>query len=144
MGAGDTNSHTHTCTVSDLRLLCGRWRCSVMAPVGRVCCWRNRDPGVVEVFWTVAIGERALSLDPWCTLNVAWTSGVHSRAEWRSWVDGYWEKPAVLGEGFPAVGFFGCDGCAHSRSVRVRGQLVGVRSPSFIYFWGLNSGQAWL
>lgn len=56
----------------------------------------------VVVFWTVAIGERALSVDPWCTLNVAWTSGVHSGAEWRSWVDGYCEKPAVLGEGFPA------------------------------------------
>lgn len=81
------------------------------------------------VFWTVAIGDGALSLHPRCSLNVAWTSGVHSGAEWRSWVDGYW-----WGRDFrlTSCGVLCMWWVCHSRSVRVRGQLVGVDPPSFI------------
>lgn len=81
------------------------------------------------VFWTVAIGDGALSLHPRCSLNVAWTSGVHSGAEWRSWVDGYW-----WGRDFrlTSCGVLCMWWVCHSRSVRVRGQLVGVDPSSFI------------
>lgn len=51
----------------------------------------------------------------------------------------------LLGEASSVGG--GISSCGVLWSVRVRGQLVGVvgvRSPSFLYFWGLNSGQAWL